>query len=67
MNITDIPVPEVYKESADFRFFMKWIELNLSEIQYKTENFTDLIDPLRCPSNLLWLLADTCGFKYDER
>lgn len=60
-------MPEVYKESADFRFFLKWIELNLSEIQYKTDNFTDLIDPLRCPSNLLWMLGDTCGFKYDER
>lgn len=67
MNFSDIPVPEVYKESADFRFFMKWFELNLQEIQFKTDNFIDLIDPLRCPTNLLWMLADTCGYKYDER
>lgn len=67
MNFSDVPVPEIYKESADFRFFMKWFELNLSEIQFKTDNFIDLLDPLRCPSNLLWLLADTCGYKYDER
>lgn len=67
MNLSSIPVPEVYKESADFRFFLKWIELNLAEIQYKTDNLIDLLDPLRCPSNLLWMLGDTCGYKYDER
>lgn len=67
MNFTEVPVPEIYKESADFRFFMKWIEINLAEIQYKTDNLVDLIDPLRCPSNLLWMLGDTCGYKYDER
>lgn len=67
MTFSDIPVPEVYRESADFRFFMKWIELNLQEIQFKTDNFIDLIDPLRCQTNLLWLLADMCGYKYDER
>lgn len=67
MLISEIPVPEVYKDSADFRFFMKWFELCLSEIQYQTDNLTDLLDPLRCPSHLLWLLADTCGYKYDDR
>lgn len=67
MTITDIPVPEIYKESADFRFFMKWIEMCFQELQYKTDNLIDLLDPLRCPSELLWMLGDTCGFKYDER
>ena len=67
MTLTDIPVPEVYKESADFRFFLKWIELCLSETQYKTDNLIDLLDPLRCPSELLWMLGDTCGYKYDDR
>lgn len=67
MKIYNIPVPEIYKESADFRFFMKWFELCLSQIQTNTENISDLYDPQRCPSDLLWLLADTMGFKYDER
>ena len=67
MQITDIPVPEIYKESADFRFFLKWIALCLSRLQYSTEHLIDLIDPLRCPSELLWLLGETCGYKYDER
>ena len=67
MKISDIPVPEIYKESADFRFFLKWFEASLSKIKYDTEHFTDLIDPQRCPADLLWLLADTMGFKYDSR
>ena len=67
MNFTDIPVPEVYKNSADFRFFLRWIEICLSRLQTDTNNLIDLLDPQRCPSNLLWMLGDTCGYKYDER
>lgn len=67
MNFSDISIPEVYKQSADFRFFLKWIEICFSEIQNKTDNLIDLLDPQRCPAHLLWLLGDTCGYKYDER
>lgn len=67
MKISDIPVPDVYKESSDFRFFIKWFELCLSKVKYDTDHFTDLLDPQRCPSDLLWLLGDTIGFKYDAR
>lgn len=67
MLLSEIPVPEVYKESADFRFFLRWIELCFTRSQYNTDNLIDLLDPLRCPSNLVWMLGDTCGFKYDER
>lgn len=67
MRITDIPVPEIYKESYDFRIFMKWFEEALTKCQYDATNLTDLIDPLRCPSSLLWLLCETMGYKYDDR
>ena len=67
MNIKDIPVPEIYKESADFRFFMKWFDYALTKTQYDTANMMDLYDPLRCPKDLLWLLGDTMGFRYDNR
>lgn len=67
MKLSDVSVPEIYRQSADFRFYLKWIAMNLSEIQYCTDNLIDLLDPLRCPTNLLWLLGDTCGYKYDER
>jgi len=67
MLLSEIPVPEVYRESADFRFFLRWIEICLTRHQYNTDNLIDLLDPLRCPSQLVWMLGDTCGYKYDER
>ena len=68
MQIKDIPVPEVYKEeSSDFRFFLKWFDYALTKIQYDTINLLDLYDPLRCPKDLLWMLGDTMGYKYDDR
>ena len=67
MNIKDIPVPEIYKESADFRFFLKWFDYALTKTQYDTSNMMDLYDPLRCPKDLLWLLGDTMGYQYDDR
>ena len=68
MDILNIPVPAVYREeSADFRFFQKWFALALSKVQYDTEEFFDLFDPLRCPQELLWMLADTMGYVYDDR
>lgn len=68
MKLTDVSVPECYSDqSSDFRFFLKWFELCLTRIQYLQENFFDLYDPLRCPHWLLWLLADSMGYKYDDR
>ena len=67
MKFSDVSLPEIYKSSADFRFFLKWFEAALSQIHYNTEHVPDLYDPLKCPSALLWMLADTIGFKYDDR
>ena len=67
MKYSKVSVPEIYKSSFDFRFFMKWFELALTRVQFDTENLFDLYDPLRCPSNLVWMLADTIGYKYDNR
>ena len=67
MDVRDIPVPEIYKSSSDFRFFIELIAQALSEIQYNTENLVDCYDPLRCKSELLWLLAETMGYKLDDR
>lgn len=67
MQIKDIPVPEIYVESADFRFFLKWFDYALTKTQYDTTNLLDLYDPLRCPKDLLWMLGDTMGYQYDDR
>jgi len=55
------------EESQDFRFFKDWFTNCLERYRYETENFIDLYDPLRCPANLLWALADTMGYKFDDR
>lgn len=67
MNLRNIPLPEVYVESQDFRFFREWFVQALEKTKFDTENIFDLYDPLRCPEELVWLLADTMGFKYDDR
>lgn len=67
MDMKQISLPEVYTDSADFRFFRTWIISALEKIQYDTEHLYDLYDPLRCKRELLWMLADTIGFKYDDR
>lgn len=67
MQIEDISLPEIYKTSSDFRFFLKWFTTMLDKLRYDTVNLSDIYDPLRCPSWLLWMLADTVGFKYDDR
>lgn len=67
MQFSDISLPEIYTDSDDFRFFIQWFSTCLEKLKFDTENFMDLYDPLRCPSNLLWCLADTMGFKYDSR
>ena len=67
MDIKDISLPEVYTNSEDFRFFCKWFATALEQVKYDTENMVDLYDPLRCPADLIWALADTMGYTYDDR
>ena len=67
MDMRDISLPEVYTNSEDFRFFCKWFTDALRKTQYDTENISDLYDPMRCPADLLWALADTMGYTYDDR
>lgn len=67
MQFSEISVPEIYRSSEDFRFFLDWFGTCLEKMKYDHESFLDLYDPLRCPDDLLWCLADTMGFKYDDR
>lgn len=68
MNLSNISLPEVYMiNSADFRFFRRWFEYCLTGVHHDIENLSDIYDPLRCRAELIWLLADTMGFKFDDR
>lgn len=67
MNFEDVSVPDCYTDSADFRFFLKWFADDLERCKYDHAHFLDLFDALRCPEQLLWMLSDTMGYKYDDR
>lgn len=67
MEFNNISLPAVYTDSQDFRFFVDWFNTALSKVKYDTENLSDIYDPLRCSSSLIWALADTMGYKYDDR
>lgn len=67
MQFNQVSVPEIYRQSSDFRFFLDWFEKSLARIKFDTENMSDIYDPLRCPQQLLWMLGDTMGYKYDDR
>lgn len=67
LDIRDIPIPEVYKESTDFRFFIEWIADCLEENKTDIENLVDNYDPLRIKTELIWMLGESMGFKYDDR
>lgn len=40
---------------------------SLERIKYDHEHFLDVYDALRCPEQLLWMLSDTVGYKFDDR
>lgn len=68
MRFEDISVPEVYTdESWDFRFFLKFFQDCLTKLKYDTEHIYDIYDPLKCKKELLWMLGDTVGWKYEDR
>lgn len=67
MNLNKVSVPSIYLSSSDFKFFHDWFINALTKVHYDTEHFLDLYDPLKCPAELLWMLADTMGFKFDDR
>lgn len=67
MQFNDISIPEVYNSSWDFRFFLKWIWSALGKLKYDTEHLSDIYDPLKCKEELLWMLGDTIGYRYDDR
>lgn len=66
MNLENVATPEIYRQSADFRMFMKLYSYLLELTRVDTENLPDLIDPERCPKELLKYLADTVGFDYNS-
>lgn len=67
MQLESISLPQVYKDSQDFRVLLAWIYQCFEKVKYDTEHLVDIYDPLKCKEELLWMLGDTIGYKYDDR
>ena len=59
-------VPEVYRESRDFKVFLRLIDYIINPIKYDIDNWLDLYDPMACPVSFLPLLADLLGYTYNN-
>lgn len=59
-------VPEIYKESRDFRVFLKLLDIVVNTCKYDIDEWTSLYDPLLCKKEFLPLLADFIGYRYDN-
>lgn len=59
-------VPEIYRDSRDFRVFLKLIDIIINSSKYDIDNWTTLYDPKLCKDQFLPLLADLIGYRYDN-
>lgn len=58
-------VPKTYANSRDYQILLKLLELVVNAAKTDADLFPSLIDPNKCPDNLLPLLADYVGYDYD--
>lgn len=58
--------PEVYRESRDYRVFLKLLGVLLSVFKYNIDSVPDLYSPDNCPDHLVNLLASMVGYKYND-
>lgn len=60
-------VPKIYSRSRDYQAILKILDLLICVIKSDTDNFVSLLDPMKCPSRMLPLLASYVGYKYDNK
>lgn len=58
--------PEVYRESRDFRVFLKLLGIVISVCKSNIDSLPDLYSPDNCPSQLLRYLCSMVGRTYDS-
>lgn len=59
-------VPKVYGDSRDYQVFLKLLEMVLYASKADAIEFPSIINPDKCPDDLLPLLADYVGYLYDS-
>lgn len=58
--------PENYRDSRDYRVFLKLLGVLLSVFKYNIDSAPDLYSPDNCPDHLVNLLASMVGYKYND-
>lgn len=60
-------VPDIYKESRDFRVFLKLLDIMYESVKYDADNWITLYDPMKTPQDFLPLLGEMMGFDNDVK
>lgn len=58
-------VPETYNRSRDYQSILKLLDLVVDSAKFDIDNLTACLNPERCPSKLLPLLASYYGYEFD--
>lgn len=58
-------VPETYNKSRDYQSVLKLLDLIACGSKFDTDNLISCLDPERCPSQYLPLLASYYGYEFD--
>ena len=58
-------VPKTYTRSRNYQQALKFLDLVANAFKLDCDNFTSIIDPLKCKEEYLPLLASYSGYRYD--
>ena len=58
-------VPYIYRNSRDYQSILKLLDLLLTAIKEGIDDMLQIFDPMKCPEQLLPLLASLVGYQYD--
>jgi len=58
-------IPETYNRSRDYQSILKLLDLVIDASKFDIDNLTACLNPERCPSKLLPLLASYYGYNFD--
>lgn len=60
-------VPHAYARSRDYQVILKILDLLICACKSDIDNFVNILNPMKCKSNILPLLASYVGYKYDNK
>ena len=60
-------VPNAYSKSRDYQAILKILDLLICACKSDIDNFVSILNPMKCKSNILPLLASYVGYEYDNK